>query len=155
WLRFLRDTGLTKPVQEDLKDNEEILKAMNICARGAYTDAELATYEVYWDKVRIEKDLYSDGLYKGLVQGRAEGREEGLEEGIAKGLEKGREEGLEEGIAKGREEGREEGIAKGREEIMAEMIRNGHKAGLSMEQLQALSHYPSEKITEIINKTGQ
>jgi predicted transposase/invertase (TIGR01784 family) len=126
WLRFLRDTGLTKPVQEDLKDNGEILKAVNICERGAYTDAELAAYEAYWDKVRREKDFYSDGLSKGLAQGRVEG----IEEGIAKGLEKGRVEGI--------------------EEAKAEMIRNGYKAGFSMEQLQTLSHYGSERITEII-----
>jgi predicted transposase/invertase (TIGR01784 family) len=108
WLRFLRDTGLTKEVPEDLKENEEILKALNICEKGAYTDAELASYEAYWDKVRREKDFYSDGESKGFANGRAEG--------------------------------------------IAEMIRNGHKAGFSMEQLKALSGYALEKITEIIEQ---
>jgi hypothetical protein len=35
---------------------------------------------------------------------------------------------------------------------MEEMIRNGHKAGLSMKQQQALSGYTIEEITKIIEQ---
>ena len=53
----------------------------------AFTDAQLAGYEKFWDIISVEKTLYNSaerrGLQKGLQEGWEKGRQEGLEKGKA------------------------------------------------------------------------
>ena len=46
---------------------------LELCEAGAFTEAELAAYEKYWDIVRTEASALHDARVEGLTQGRAEG----------------------------------------------------------------------------------
>lgn len=135
WLRYLTEIdSRTTDVPSDLLDNPFIGKALNEVRKSAFSEAELATYEKFWDIVSREMTLAAGKLEEGL----AKGREEGLEEGLAKG----REEGLEEGLAKGREEG----LAKGREEERLEIARKLKVNGVSTETIATVSGLSVEEV---------
>ena len=65
---------------------------MELAEESAYTKAELAFYESYWDQVRREKTLMSEKYTTGLEVGKAEGKAEGLAEGAARGKAEGKAE---------------------------------------------------------------
>lgn len=95
WLRYLTEINEhTREVPEELLANPEVKKAVNALEESAFTDAQLAGYEKFWDIISVEKTLYNSAERKGMKKG--------LEEGRQKGLEEGRQEGLEEGIEKER-----------------------------------------------------
>ena len=78
WLRFMSELDKnTKEVPPELLDVSEIKEAIALTEEAAYTLAELAAYDQYWDAISIEKTLVDDA------------RREGKEEGITIGLEKG------------------------------------------------------------------
>ena len=98
WLRFLREIDeKTKTVSHELLEVPEIAEAVELAEESAYTQAELAFYESYWDQVRREKTLMSEKYTKGLAAGKAEGKAEGLAEGLAAGEARGKAEGKVEG----------------------------------------------------------
>jgi predicted transposase/invertase (TIGR01784 family) len=83
WLRFLREVEEQQSVvSDDLKSDAEIRQALELCETGAYTDAELAVYDAYWDAIRVENSL----IYEGIIEGIAKGRAEGIAEGEKKKL---------------------------------------------------------------------
>lgn len=95
WLRYLTEINEhTREVPEELLANPEVKKAVNALEESAFTDAQLAGYEKFWDIISVEKTLYNSAERKGM--------QKGLEEGMQKGLEEGRQEGLEEGMEKER-----------------------------------------------------
>lgn len=99
WLRYLTEINEhTREVPEELLANPEVKKAVNALEESAFTDAQLAGYEKFWDIISVEKTLYNSAERKGMQKGM----EKGLEEGRQKGLEEGRQEGLEEGMEKER-----------------------------------------------------
>ena len=53
---------------------------------SAFTDAQLAGYEKFWDIISVVKTLYSSAERRGMAKG--------MEKGMAKGMEKGRTEGI-------------------------------------------------------------
>ena len=61
---------------------------MNALEVSAFTDAQLAGYEKFWDIISVEKTLISSAERKG----RAEGMEKGLQKGKAEGKAEGRQE---------------------------------------------------------------
>lgn len=78
WLRFISELNAeVNQVPADWMDVPEIKQAIELAEEAAYTPAELAAYEKYWDAISTEKTLIS-GKYKS-----------GREEGITIGLEKG------------------------------------------------------------------
>ena len=90
WLRYLTEIdGYMETVPQELLDNPEIYKAMEVVEESAYTPEQLLGYDKFWDIIRTETTLYNSGVR----QGRAEGLEEGIEQGRAEGLEEGRAEG--------------------------------------------------------------
>ena len=90
WLRYLTEIdGYMETVPQELLDNPEIYKAMEVVEESAYTPEQLLGYDKFWDVIRTETTLYNSGVR----QGRAEGLEEGIEQGRAEGLEEGRAEG--------------------------------------------------------------
>ena len=90
WLRYLTEIdGYMETVPQELLDNPEINKAMEVVEESAYTPEQLLGYDKFWDIIRTETTLYNSGVR----QGRAEGLEEGIEQGRAEGLEEGRAEG--------------------------------------------------------------
>jgi predicted transposase YdaD len=134
---------------------------LDICEEGAFTDAELALYDGYWDAIRVETSLISEGWREGEAKGEAKGKAEGLAEGEAKGKAEGKAEGLAEGEAKGRAEGlaegeakgeakgRAEGIAEGRAESLINVVMNCRHNGFQAEQIQAITGLDEERILEI------
>ena len=76
WLRFLKEVGeKMRSLPPEMEENEDIRFAAGLCEIGAFTEAELAAYEKYWDIIRTKASALHDA--------REEGREEGLAEGEA------------------------------------------------------------------------
>jgi predicted transposase/invertase (TIGR01784 family) len=87
WLRFLKEVHGELPAPPaELSSDEHIRRALDICEEGAFTNAELDTYEQYWDLIRVENALISEYTEKGRAEGREEGRVEGRTEGAAESL---------------------------------------------------------------------
>jgi predicted transposase/invertase (TIGR01784 family) len=144
WLRFLKEVEENlRVVPDELKENEDIRRALDMCEEGAFTEAELFAYDRYWDTIRVENTLIFGGKIEGREEGRIEGREEGLAEGLAKGLAKGRAEGL------------AEGEAKGEEKSLITFVLNCRNNGFSMEQIQAVTGLDGDRISEILRSNGE
>ena len=81
WLRYLTEIGdQTVSVSSDLRNDPEVGKALSEIRASAFTDAELAAYDKFWDQVSVEVTLYNSGERKGRAEGRAEGeRQKALE----------------------------------------------------------------------------
>ena len=81
WLRYLTEISeQTRRAPQELLDNPEVCKALTEVEESAYTDAELAGYDKFWDNIRVERTLvdsakyrYDEGMAKGMAKGRAEG----------------------------------------------------------------------------------
>ena len=101
WLRFLTEIDeKTRQAPDELLSEPEIKKALSVLEESAFTDAEMAGYEHFWDMVSVEKTLYNSAIRRGLAEGLAEGLTKGLTQGLAEGMAKGLAEGLAEGEAK-------------------------------------------------------
>lgn len=82
WLRFMSEINEdTKAVDPELLLIPEIKEAIELTEQSAYTPAELAAYDTYWDTVRTEKTLLEDKYQ----EGKAEGIEQGIDRGIKMG----------------------------------------------------------------------
>ena len=58
WLRFLTEiNAYTEEVAQELLDNPEISKAIRLVEESAYTRAQLLGYDMFWDRVRRDKDM--------------------------------------------------------------------------------------------------
>ena len=53
-------------------------------------------------------------------------------------------------LAYPKEQARKEGLAEGKAEGLAEVVVNGWKNGLSLDQLQTITGWGKEKITEVL-----
>ncbi len=77
WLRYLTEINeRTREVPEELMSNPEVKKAVNALEVSAFTDAQLAGYEKFWDIISVEKTLYNSAERKGMAAGMAQGKEE-------------------------------------------------------------------------------
>ncbi len=84
WLRFLTEIDeKSTDIPEDLLDNTIIKEALENLRSSAFSKAEMASYDKYWDSVRTERTLQSGYFNKGINVGRIEGKTEGRGEGIA------------------------------------------------------------------------
>lgn len=123
WLRYLTEINeQTREVPAELLANPELKKAVNALEESAFTDAQLAGYEKFWDIISVEKTLYGSAERRGMARGMAKGIAKGMEEGLKKGLEQGFEKGVKQGI--------EQGIEKGKTEAIKDIARNMKKAGI-------------------------
>ena len=58
WLRFLTEIDTyTDGVPQELLDNPEISKAIRLVEESAFTREQLLGYDMFWDRVRRDKDL--------------------------------------------------------------------------------------------------
>lgn len=70
WLRFLTEIDSdTREVPTDLLESPEISKALEEVKVSSFTDAELRTYDKFWDTIRTEKTLLKDKYEKGIEKG--------------------------------------------------------------------------------------
>ncbi|WP_294554674.1 Rpn family recombination-promoting nuclease/putative transposase [uncultured Bacteroides sp.] len=105
WLRYLTEINEhTREIPKELLASPEVKKAVNALKESAFTDAQLAGYEKFWDIISVEKTLLNSAIRKGMEKGMAEGLKKGMKEGMEKGMEKGMEEGMEKGLAEGHKE---------------------------------------------------
>ena len=56
WLRFLTEIDEnTKEVPEELLENAEVKRAIDIVEESAYSEAEMYAYDKFWDAIRVEQ----------------------------------------------------------------------------------------------------
>lgn len=126
WLRFLTEINeQTREVPAELLSEPELKKAVNALEESAFTDAQLAGYEKFWDIISVEKTLYSSAERRGMAKGMEKGMAKGMEKGMAKGMEKGRTEGI------------------------LEVARNLKKAGVPTTVIMQSTHLSEKEIEEL------
>lgn len=77
WLRYLTEIDEnTRQVPQELLDNPEVNKAVIALEESAFTDAQLAGYEKFWDIISVEKTLYDSAMRRGMAEGQARGKAE-------------------------------------------------------------------------------
>ncbi|HVV69507.1 MAG TPA: Rpn family recombination-promoting nuclease/putative transposase [Gammaproteobacteria bacterium] len=127
WLRFMSELNeKVNQVPLEWLEAPEIQEAVALAEETAYSPAELAAYDRYWDAISIEKTLVGDAYKSGQDQGIALGFERGLEQGL--------------------EQGREQGWEEGQREIKYAMARRLLAKGLSAEEVASLSELPLQVI---------
>ena len=78
WLRFLTEIDeQTQQVPEELLENPDTRKALQILEKSAYNDSQLQAYSDFWMAL-VDERVLREGSYK-------KGKAEGLAEGVAKG----------------------------------------------------------------------
>ena len=130
WLRYLTEIdGYMETVPQEMLDNPEINKAMEVVEESAFSPEQLLGYDKFWDIIRTETTLYNSG--------------------VRQGLEKGMERGLEEGRLEGRKEGMELGVLKGRKEGLRQTARNLKSMGLGIADIQKATGLSVEEIRDL------
>lgn len=74
WLRFLTEIDEnTKEVPEELLENPEVKRAVEIVEESAYSEVEMYAYDKFWDAIRVEQAFvdeaairYGIGIEKGF-----------------------------------------------------------------------------------------
>lgn len=93
WLKFLTQIqdGQEK-VPQELEQEEETKKALEILRESSFTTEEMEVYDHYWDAISTERSLIGDkleeGFQKGMVKGMQAGMEKGEEKGVKETLQK-------------------------------------------------------------------
>lgn len=83
WLRYLTEIGdNSEAPPSDLMDNPEVKEAIEYLKESAFTVAELAAYDKYWDSVSTERSLLVDSFEKGEQSGFEKGEQSGFEKGM-------------------------------------------------------------------------
>ena len=62
WLRYLTEIDETRKAPEELLANPETRKALDIIEESAYTDAQMAGYDHFWEAVSWERTLVSAAM---------------------------------------------------------------------------------------------
>ena len=76
WLRFFTEIGEdTKDVPEELMENPDVKRAVEIVKESAYNDEELAAYDKFWDAIRVEQAFVDEAEIRygmGIEKGKTE-----------------------------------------------------------------------------------
>lgn len=73
WLRYLTEIDeRTHEIPQELMDNPQVRKAVVALEESAFTEAQLAGYEKFWDAISVEKTLCASSERKGKAEGKAE-----------------------------------------------------------------------------------
>ena len=158
WLRFLKEVDermISLPAE--LAENEQILKAAELCLEGGFTPEELFVYEAYWDWVRTEKTIREGSEARGLAKGLAEGKTERDQLEIERDQLEAERDQLE--VERNQLEAERDQLETERNQLKAEkekdqenMVLNSSKAGLSVETISAITGLLPEQIHEILNR---
>ena len=98
WLRFLTEiNNATESVPPELMASKEISQAVELVETAAYSRAQLMGYDLFWDAVRVQRELMEEperqskiAYSKGLEEGKAQGLSQGLSQGKVEGLKEGK-----------------------------------------------------------------
>lgn len=145
WLRYLteiEDGSTSAP--SDLLNNPEVSEAIDVLQESAFTQAELYSYDRYWDSISSERTLLKERTEKADAEGMARGLARGIEQGMQQGIEQGIQQGIEQGIQQGIEQGIQRGI-----EIT---VLNAHRAGLTVETIAQITKLSVAEVNEIIQR---
>ena len=146
-LRYLTEIEeCTKEVAQELLDNPEISKALTVVEESAYTEAQMAAYDKFWDIIRTERTYYNSARRDGFK----EGHDAGLEAGYKKGEEKGIKEGIEKGIKEGIEKGIKERIKEGLEKEKHETINRLKSKGFDIATIAIATDLSEEEVMRYI-----
>lgn len=142
WLRYLTEINEdTRSVPQELLEQAETKKAIELVEQGAYTDAQMEWYDEFWDAVRVEKTLVNSAVRKGLAQG--------IEQGLAQGIEQGLAQGIEQGLAQGMAQGIEQGMAQGLTQGIMSVARNLKSVGMSVEEIIKVTGLSAGEVEEL------
>ena len=145
WLRYLTEINeKTEEVPAELLESPEIREAVTQLKKSAFTEAQLYSYERFWDMISVENTLinsiqrrYDEGFAQGEAAGMAAGYAQGEAVGYAQGKATGYAQGEANGEAKGRiEEKREIASAMKAGGIAIELIAS--MTGLKVEEIVGL-----------------
>jgi predicted transposase/invertase (TIGR01784 family) len=71
WMRYLKDIkNKTTMIPPELLEDPAIAQAVDLLKEGAYTEAELASYEKYWDIVSTNASFLDDARREGRIEER-------------------------------------------------------------------------------------
>jgi predicted transposase/invertase (TIGR01784 family) len=80
WLRFLKETGYSDPIDSELVEDDTIRMAVEICEEGAFTNDELEYYDEYLDHIRIELGLADEAKENQKLKKALEDNKKALED---------------------------------------------------------------------------
>lgn len=103
WLQFLSLGEKMHEAPRELLAVPEIERAVHLAEVGAYSEAELHSYERNLDAIRTESTLIHDHREEGRVEGEAQGIVKGEARGIVKGEAQGRNNLLKAMLSRGTE----------------------------------------------------
>ena len=87
WLRFLRETGDLRLETGERTEDEQVVPeiglALDLAEEGAFSPQERASYEKYWDAVRVERSLVAGHFQKGIEEGLRSALERMVASGIS------------------------------------------------------------------------
>ena len=133
WLRFLTEINeSTQNVPAELLDSPEVSRALDMVEESAFSEAEMAAYDKFWDTIRVEQAFVDEAGIRYQL-----GREEGIELGRKEGVELGREEGI------------EIGKEKGKEEANRAVARRMKEKGFSVQDIVAMTGLTSDEIESL------
>jgi predicted transposase/invertase (TIGR01784 family) len=149
WLSFLSELDeKVHQVPVAWLEVPEIKQALDLAEEAAYTRGELATYDQYWDAIRVEKTLLVDSYEEGMCIGLEKGEAIGMQKAKALYFQEGFEEGVEKGVAKGIETG----IEKGEQNIKNALIHKLLNSGYTTEKIALLLEVPVGEISDFVDQ---
>ena len=151
WLRYLTEIkDNTEQISEDLLNDPSVSEALIYLQESAFSLAELAGYDRYWDSISVERTLIADfeekGMNRGLEKGIQRGIEQGIQQGIQQGVQQGIQQGIQQGVQQGIEQERQEQVAKKLvdKRLMAKNLKEMDV--LSLEQIAQITGLPIAEI---------
>ena len=129
--------------ENELIQQQQYLPTTEELEISGFSDAELRTYDKFWDSVSVERTLIDDSYQKGKEEGMEKGIAEGMEMGMKQGMEKGRAEGMEKGMSQRSLEIARKMLAKGIDELSIMDM-----TGLTAEEIKLLK----AEIGDFLNK---
>jgi predicted transposase/invertase (TIGR01784 family) len=74
WLRFFTEIkDHSTIIHQEIKNNPETLKALDLLQESAFNEEELESYDKHWDNVSIEKTILGDAKRSGINEGIEQG----------------------------------------------------------------------------------
>ena len=142
WLRFLTEVGEDMfDLPDEMKEDEKINLAADLCKEGAFTAEERAEYEAYWDAVSIQRGLASE---------MEEAKEAKAKLATAEEKAKNAEEKAK--IAEEKAKIAEEKAKIAEEKSKAEVALKLLKKGMSKEEVVEMTDMSMEEINNLNNK---
>lgn len=88
WLKFLTEINdNTDKIPDELFENAQIKEAIQYLENSSYSKNQLATYDKYWDTVRVERSANLDAEERGRIEGEQIGMQKVAQNAKLMGLD--------------------------------------------------------------------